>query len=244
MLRAMSLSETFPACHPQPALRLAAALGGTLWTVGALGRTRTPRLTAHHWARRTLRLMGVEARLLAPIPAGAQVWASNHLSWLDPLIYLSLRPSMAMAKAEVAAYPLIGRGAGRIGLRFVDRGNLFSRAAALRAMVRDLAAGEDFLLFPEGTTTTGEGLAPLYEGGLRMAHRLGVKLLPLRLASAAAYYPWIGDDSLVPHLQRVVRHRGTRVTVQPGPLLDPADWPEEDLWIEAIRRHLSAPSAV
>jgi 1-acyl-sn-glycerol-3-phosphate acyltransferase len=211
--------------------------------MGELGHTRTPRISAHKWARRVLRTMGVEARLLAPIPAGAQVWVSNHLSWLDPLIYLSLRPSAALAKAEVAAYPLIGAGAMRIGLRFVDRASLFSRAAALRAMVRDLNAGEDFLLFPEGTTTSGEQLAPLYEGGLRMAHRLGVKLLPLRLASEDAHYPWIGDDSLVPHLQRVVRNRGTLVTICPGPVLDPAQWPDEDLWVQAIRAHLSAPAA-
>jgi 1-acyl-sn-glycerol-3-phosphate acyltransferase len=151
---------------------------------------------------------------------------------------------MALAKAEVAAYPLIGRGARRVGLRFVDRACLFSRAAALRTMVRDLDAGEDFLLFPEGTTTTGEFLAPLYEGGLRMAYRLKVKLLPLRLATGDAHYPWIGDDSLVPHLERVVRNRSTRVTIQPGPVLDPADWRDEDLWVQTIRMHLSAPAPV
>jgi 1-acyl-sn-glycerol-3-phosphate acyltransferase len=243
MLGVMNPSEEFPPFHPRPALRLAATLGGTLWTVGELGRTRTPRLSAHRWARLTLLRMGVKVRLLAPVPPGAQVWVSNHLSWLDPLIYLSLRPSMALAKAEVAGYPLIGQGASRIGLRFVDRDNLFSRAAALRAMVRDLNAGEDFLLFPEGTTTCGDQLAPLCEGGLRMAYRLGVKLLPLRLASADAHYPWIGDDSLVPHLQRVARSRNTQVTILPGPMLDPAQCPDENLWVEAIRSHLATPAA-
>ncbi len=238
----MRLPEVFPPLHPRPAFRLATTLGGTLWTVGELGRTRTPRIAAHLWARRTLLRMGVEVRLLEPVPPGAQVWVSNHLSWLDPLIYLSLRPSMALAKAEVAAYPLIGQGAARIGLRFVDRDNLFSRAAALRAMVRDLHAGEDFLLFPEGTTTRGDRLAPLHEGGLRMAYRLGVKLLPLRLASEDAHYPWIGDDSLVPHLKRVAQSRGTRVSVLPGPVLDPAACGNEDLWVETIRLHLSAPA--
>ena len=235
----MGEPELFIPFHPRPALRLAATLGGTLWTMAELARTRTPRLSAHRWAGRTLLRMGVEARLLAPIPPGAQVWVSNHLSWLDPLIFLSLRPSCALAKAEVAGYPLIGRGASRIGLRFVDRDDLFSRAAALRGMVRDLRAGRDFLLFPEGTTTPGDRLAPLREGGLRMAHRLGVKVLPFRIASEDPHYPWIGDDSLMPHLKRVVRSRGTRVTERPGPLLDPGDW-EEDLWVQAIRRHLSA----
>ena len=192
----------------------------------------------HAWAGRILRALGVDVRLAAPIPPGAQVWVSNHLSWVDPLIYLSLRPSLAMAKAEVASYPLIGSGAARIGLRFVDRANLFSRAAALRAMVRDLAAGEPFLLFPEGTTTAGPGLAPLRQGGLRMAYRLGAKLLPVRLSSPDPCYPWIGDATLVPHLRRLMRSRNTRVLVRPGPVLDPADWADEDQWVQAIRMHL------
>lgn len=239
----MSETKDFPPFHPQPTLRLLAALGGTFMTVSRVGWVRQPQRSVHRWSRHLLRRLGVEVSLAGPIPDGAQLWVSNHLSWLDPIIFLALRPSGALAKAEVAGYPLLGFGARRAGLRFVDRDDLFSRAAALRGMVRDLHAGEDFLLFPEGTTTCGDQLAPLREGGLRMAHRLGVKLLPFRLASEDPHYPWIGDDSLVPHLKRVVRNRDTRVTVQPGPILDPADWPDEDLWVQAIRLHLSAPAA-
>jgi 1-acyl-sn-glycerol-3-phosphate acyltransferase len=235
--------ETFPALHPMPSLRLATSLGETLWTVARLSRTASPRRSAQAWARRTLRLLGVETRLAAPIPFGAQVWVSNHLSWMDPLVYLSLRPSMALAKAEVADYPCIGHGARSLGLRFVDRADLFSRAAALRGMVRDLHAGEAFLLFPEGTTTTGDHLATLHEGGLRMAYRLGVRLLPLRIASPDSHYPWIGDDSLLPHLQRVAQTRRTRVAVHPGVVLDPAAWPDEDRWVDSIRRQLAPPPA-
>ena len=105
-------------------------------------------------------------------------------------------------------------------------------------MVRDLRAGLDFLLFPEGTTTPGDRLAPLYEGGLRMAHRLGVRLLPLRLANVDGHYPWIGDDELLPHLRRLARFRRTRVTVRPGSVLDPAVCRDEEAWISIIRNHL------
>jgi 1-acyl-sn-glycerol-3-phosphate acyltransferase len=234
----MGPSERYPAFHPVPALRLAASFGGTVWAVGSVNLRRPALASAHVWARRMVKLLGVEPRLESPIPDGAQVWVSNHLSWLDPLIYLSLRPAMALAKAEVAAYPLIGQGAARI-VRFVDRADLFSRAAALRGIVKDLDAGEDFLLFPEGTTTCGDHLAPLYEGGLRMAYRMGVKLLPLRLATSAGHYPWIGDDSLVPHLKRMAQNRVTRVSIHPGSVLDPAVCADEELWVRTIRQHLA-----
>ena len=180
----------------------------------------------------------MEASLAGPVPDGAQLWVSNHLSWLDPMIFLGLRAGGALAKAEVADYPMLGFGARRAGLRFVDRDSLFSRAAALKGLRRDLREGQAFLLFPEGTTTPGEGLAPLREGGLRMAYRLGIKVLPFRLAGADGHYPWIGDDALLPHLQGLARARKTRVEVHPGPVLDPAEFRNEDRFVEAIRAHM------
>ena len=239
----MSLAKGLPyaACHPVPVFRLGMSLLSTGWILAVVkGRTRLSS-TVKAWAGRVISALGIEVTLAEPIPSGAQLWVSNHLSWVDPLIYLSLRPCRVMAKAEVAEYPVIGSGACRIGLRFVKRENLFSRACALRRLFQDLEAGEDFLLFPEGTTTLGTQLAPLYEGSLRMAFRLGIKVLPLRLASEDAHYPWVGDDPLFPHLKALAWSPATRVAIHPGPVLDPVQFPDEAGWLRAIRSHLEAP---
>jgi 1-acyl-sn-glycerol-3-phosphate acyltransferase len=105
-------------------------------------------------------------------------------------------------------------------------------------MTADLRAGEDLLLFPEGTTTRGPSLAPLQEGGLRVAHRLGVRTLTFRLDCEDAHYPWVGDDSLLPHLKTMARSRRTRITVRPGRILDPRDCPDEEHWVRLIRNQL------
>jgi len=228
----------YPAGHPAPALRLLGALGGAALASGAMGWRRRPQWALHCWARRILRRLGVEATLATPVPEGGQLWVSNHLSWLDPVVFLSLRPSGALAKAEVAAYPLIGSGARKAGLRFVDRDNLFSRAAALKTLRRDLRGGLPFLLFPEGTTTAGD-LAPLREGGLRMAYRLGIPVLPFRLEGADPHYPWVGDATLLPHLQGLARARRTRISVLPGEVLVPGAFASEDGFVESIRSHLN-----
>jgi 1-acyl-sn-glycerol-3-phosphate acyltransferase len=204
-----------------------------------MGWRREPHLALHRWARRILAGLGVETTLAAPIPEGGQLWVSNHLSWLDPMIFLGLRPGGALAKAEVAGYPVIGPGARRAGLRFVNRDCTFSRAAALKTLRRDLRAGLPFLLFPEGTTTDGGSLAPLREGGIRMAYRLGIAVLPFRLGGADPHYPWVGDATLLPHIQGLARARRTRVTVHPGPVLRPEDFPDEARFVAEIRRHMS-----
>jgi 1-acyl-sn-glycerol-3-phosphate acyltransferase len=225
-------------------LRLGLSLCSTFWTLAAgAGGPRPPRRGLQNWARRVLQALGVQVAITAPVQAGGQLWVSNHLSWLDPLVYLSLRPSRVLAKAEVADYPGIGAGARRCGIRFVQRENLFARASTLRTLVRDLRAGDEVLVFPEGTTTCGQRLAPLHEGSLRMAYRLGVTVLPFRLASADPHYPWVGDAELFPHLRGVARNRATRVALHPGQVLEPARFPNEGAWLLAIRSHLETPVA-
>ena len=227
--------------HPVPFLRMGLSFLSTGWTLAAVKRQARASLSLQAWATRMLSALNIQVAFSAPIPAGGQLWVSNHLSWVDPLVYLSLRPCRVMAKAEVAHYPAIGAGARRIGLRFVQRENPFSRACALRTLLRDLNAGDDFLVFPEGTTTHGEQLAPLHEGSLRMAYRRGISVLPLRLASADAHYPWVGDAPLFPHLMALAWNRGTRVSVHPGEVLVPGRFPDEQAWLRCIRSHLETP---
>ena len=228
--------------HPLPYLCMGGSLLSTGWTI-ARAKSRPGSMSAlQHWASHVLSCLRIQVTLTRPMPVDGQLWVSNHLSWVDPLIYLSLRPSRVMAKAEVADWPVIGRGARRIGLRFVQRECMFSRARALRALRGDLQAGEGFLVFPEGTTTAGRQLAPLYEGSLRMAYRTGVAILPLRLASEDAHYPWVGDDPLLPHILTIARKRRTRVSVDPGEVMRPLHYPSEESWLRAIRFQLENPA--
>jgi len=236
-------ARPYPAFHPVPLARLGLSMLCTCWTLARVGLKAAPAPMVQAWATRVLRALGVQVAWAGPVPPGGQLWVSNHLSWLDPLVYLSLRPSRVIAKVEVAGYPAIGPGAKRIGVRFVRRGNLFSRASTLRALGRDLRAGDPFLVFPEGTTTDGGCLAPLREGALKMAYRQGVTVLPLRLTSDDAHYPWVGDAELFPHLRGVAWSRSTRVEVHPGPVLVPAQFPSEAAWLRAIRAHLETPVA-
>lgn len=228
----------------RPALRLSAVLMDSLWSIGRMSVSRRPDALLSPWCRRLLPRMGIETRLEAPIPVGGQLWVANHLSWLDPMVLMALRPSGILAKAEVADYPVVGPGARRAGLRFVRREDPLSRAAALARLTSELRAGRDFLIFPEGTTTCGETLAPLYEGSLKLAYRLQVTVLPLHLASDDAHYPWTGQAELLPHLQKLCDTPRTRVRVRPGPVLHPTDYLTEGAWIRQIRSHLHPWNAI
>jgi 1-acyl-sn-glycerol-3-phosphate acyltransferase len=214
---------------------------GVLWPTFAL----LPRLAAgtepqpglHRWARRLLPALGVEVEVQGHLRPDLPLWVANHLSWVDPVILMSLRPMGTVAKGEVADYPAIGRLAKRSGIHFVDREDPTSRAAALVSFMASLRNGRDMLLFPEGTTTRGERLADFYEGGLRAAFRLGLPAQPIRISSPAAHYPWTGDETLLPHLKTLFATR-TPVTVAAGEPLHPADFSDADQWLAAFRASL------
>jgi lyso-ornithine lipid O-acyltransferase len=214
-------------------------LGMTTWTIGRLHAAGDPERLMHGWVRSILRALRVHVEVQGELHAWPQLWVSNHLSWLDPLVLMGLRPMGALAKSEVARYPLIGPASRKIGLSFVDRSDPTSRASALARLVSELRKGESMLLFPEGTTTRGERLAPLQEGGLRAAFRCGTPIQTMRISSEDAAYSWIGDDSLLPHIVRIMKASGTRIRVQAGAVLEPWQFPDEEQWIDAIRRELA-----
>jgi 1-acyl-sn-glycerol-3-phosphate acyltransferase len=214
---------------------------GVLWPTFAL----LPRLAAgtepqpgmHRWARRLLPALGVELEVAGHPRKDIPLWVANHLSWVDPVALMSLRPMGTIAKGEVTGYPLIGRWAQKSGIHFVDRDDASSRAAALVSFAASLREGRDMLLFPEGTTTRGERLAPFYEGGLRAAYELGLPAQPFRLSSPAPHYPWTGDETLLPHLRTLFTTRTPLTVVAEAPL-HPAGFKNPDQWIAAFRTAL------
>jgi 1-acyl-sn-glycerol-3-phosphate acyltransferase len=219
---------------------------GVLWPTFALlpqlaaGAEQQPGM--HRWARRLLPALGVELEIQGHPRSDIPLWVANHLSWVDPVVLMSLRPMGTIAKGEVASYPIIGRWAKKSGIHFVDRGDATSRAAALASFTTSLQDGCDMLLFPEGTTTRGERLATFYEGGLRAAFDLGLPAQPLRISSPAPHYPWTDKETLLPHLQTLFATR-TPVTVVAEEALYPADFCDHTAWLSAFRAALSPRSS-
>ena len=215
---------------------------GVLWPTAALlprlaGGAEAPSVL-HGWARCLLPALGLDVSIQGRLRTDVPLWVANHLSWVDPVVFLSLRPMGTIAKREVLSYPILGRLARRSGMQFVDRTEPTSRAAALVAFCTALRGGRDMLLFPEGTTTRGGRLAPLYAGGLHAAYELGIPAQPLRIDSPAAHYPWTGDETLLPHLRTLLGTR-TPVVITAGAALYPSDYPDPLAWLAAFQAALT-----
>lgn len=204
------------------ALLLASWFGAAAFAVAVitlaspLTRDRGARLRAaafRAWSRVATRIVGLRIEATGPAPRGSFFLVANHLSYLDVIVLGATVRATFVAKAEVAAWPLIGRLCRALGTVFLDRTRKRDLLRVLPILDQRLRAGHGVVIFPEGTTGDGSRVLPFRSPLFAAATRAG---LPAHVATltyetpAGAAHPseaicWWGDMAFVPHLLAFLR---------------------------------------
>jgi 1-acyl-sn-glycerol-3-phosphate acyltransferase len=170
-------------------------------------------------AENTCAIHGVRTILRGKPPQGPCVIVANHISYFDPLIVASYCPLTAIAKREVASWPIVGEFVKRLGTLFVERDNPASGARVLREAMGLLRRGVSVLVFPEGTTTRGDQVLPFRRGIFGAALRAGVPIVPVALSYEREDAAWVGNTTFISHYARTMAQACTRVSVEFLPVL-------------------------
>ena len=216
---------------PVRVLRLMALIVVLLGGVGVALATpvlsRAARARAKRgWFRAMLRASGVRMRVVgggppAGGPTGTLVTA-NHVSWLDIPAVLAVEPARVVAKSDVRGWPVIGLLAARGGTLFIDRNRLRRLPSTVAAIAGVLRDGQNVLVFPEGSTWCGRTQGRFYPAAFQAAIDAGAPVRPVALryrladgslTTAAAF---VGDDTLIASVMRVVATRGLVVELVSG----------------------------
>lgn len=199
------------------------------------GKRRFARL---YWAG-VCRLLGLRRRVVgerAESRGRPVLFVANHTSWLDVPALGGTLTACFVAKSEVGTWPGV-RVIARLG-----RTVFVSRRASETGRERDgmrarLAAGDDLILFPEGTSSDGARVLPFRSAFLAVAEGADPPLVqPVSVVydrldglptgrTARPVSSWYGDMDLGSHFYRLARHRSLRATIVLHPPLDPADFP-------------------
>jgi len=131
-------------------------------------------------------ILGILARVevvgFENMPAGGFVIAANHIGRLDAALayYVLDRPDIIMVVAEKYEKYAIFRWLVKLtnGL-FVDRYN--ADIHAIRETLRRLQQGQVFTITPEGTRSRSGNLIEAKPGGIYLAWKAGVPVLPVAL---------------------------------------------------------------
>jgi 1-acyl-sn-glycerol-3-phosphate acyltransferase len=200
-------------------------------------RLRVPGLPAEHrrraaqrWARRMLRTLRVEVRARGHVPApGAPLLlVANHVSWLDSYALNTVSAARFVAKSEVCGWPLIGPIAVGFGTFFLKRGCYRAAARMVGGLAEVLCAAQPVGVFPEGTTSEGNGLLRFYPAMFQAAVLSGARVQPVAVryrgadgapTGAAAY---VGDMSVLDSIRRLLREPGLTAELVFCAPLDPS----------------------
>jgi lyso-ornithine lipid O-acyltransferase len=172
-------------------------------------------------ARSVLAAMGIRSSIAGGPPRTGLV-VSNHLSYLDIIVFSAAMPCCFVAKREVEDWPYFGRAARAAGTIFLDRSNSGSANRAAEEIGGRLPGAVPILLFPEGTSSDGTRLLPFHP---RLIQPAVLAAAPVT-AAAIRYLPppggeerqfcWYGEESFLPHLWKVLGASGFSVHIDFG----------------------------
>jgi 1-acyl-sn-glycerol-3-phosphate acyltransferase len=148
-----------------------------------------------------------------------RIFVANHRSGLDIPLLLSLVEARCISRHDLANWPIIGRGARRVGTLFVDRESRRSGAAVLKEVAHAVDNGLGVAMFPEGTSYKGDEVREFRTGAFNAARRANAQLMPVGLAYSdeAAYF---FHETFMAHIKRLVSAKSMSVAVQFGAPID------------------------
>ena len=175
------------------------------------------------WSRGLCRILGIQLRTQGTVHPGVALFVANHISWLDIFCIAAVCPTHFLSKQEVAGWPLFGWLCRRAGTAFIRRGGDNGAGAAMEQLVWRLRNDERVLIFPEGTSTTGETVRHFHPRLFQAAilARCPVQAIALRYPLAGGInpvVPFVGNDELLPHLWRLLGEPGIRAELHFGQL--------------------------
>jgi lyso-ornithine lipid O-acyltransferase len=178
----------------------------------------------HRFCARSLRGMGIEISVVGRFPERGAV-ISNHLSYLDIVVFAALHPCVFVSKAEIRSWPVVGWMTTMSGTVYVARGHGGSAMKARKGMQAAVDAGLPVVFFPEGTTSNGSQLLKFHSGLLAQVIETGSPVTAAYMsygfaedngpdASLADDVCYWGNRNMWVHVFKFLGLRGVRAEVR------------------------------
>lgn len=201
-------------------------VGRTLAAGSPRRRLRWRHWLLRRWSRGTARLFGMRITIRGTPPAVPFFLVSNHLSYLDIILFYGCLDCVFIAKHDMRRWPVLGFLTHVMENIWVNRESKRDAVRVLREIDRAVSIGDGVVLFPEGTTSAGDGMLPFRAALLDWAAR---REYPVHCA-AVSYRTspqeppahlsvcWWGDMPFGPHVLGLTRMAGFEAEVTFAPV--------------------------
>lgn len=124
-------------------------------------------------------------------PGQSYVLVANHLSLVDIYVlygFTGLDIKWVMKK-ELRSVPVLGLACELMGHIYVDRSNTDKALDSIQRAKKRIKDGMCVVFFPEGTRSRTQELRQFKKGAFRMAHDLGVSIVPVSIHNTNRILP-------------------------------------------------------
>jgi len=178
------------------------------------------------FGRLALVIIGIKLRVSgAPLPRGGVFFVTNHVSYLDGIIAAGMFPLIFISRGDLKTWPLFGIFSSLSETIFVNRTSASGIHQEIERIGTALVHGVSVILFPEGTTTEGNGMMPFKSSFFQAPIECVCDIIPFtiryvkvngRLLDAATKDAifWYGDMEFAPHLFQLMGLRSIEVQVR------------------------------
>ncbi len=151
-------------------------------------------LVARLWGKWSLFWSGVDVRVKGGEHIQQnrpQVLMANHQSYYDVLALLGYIPSRFtwIAKKELFRIPIFGFVMKRAKYIEVDRKNHARAIAGMELASQQIREGTSVMIFPEGTRSSDGNLLSFKKGGIMLALKAGVPIIPIGISGSREILP-------------------------------------------------------
>lgn len=166
---------------------------------------------ARKWAQSGLSMNGSSIQLIGVenVPeSGGVLFVANHQSNFDIPIMIAHVPRDKgfIAKLELLKVPSFSRWMKYIGCVFIDRKDPRQSLKDINDAAERLKAGHSLVIFPEGTRSADGTVAPFKAGGLKLALKAKVPVVPVTIS---------GSKNIMPKGSSLIKSASVKVIISP-----------------------------
>ena len=203
---------------------LAKLLGHPLGWVFPATRAPVHEAICRAWARGIAAVIGLHIRVEGRPPRAPFVLVANHLGYIDIVTLMAHAPGVFVSRGDVAGWPVLGTLAKAADTIFIDRA-LRRDVVRVNALIDAvLQRGLGLMMFPEGTSSSGEQVLPFRSSLLEPAVALGRPVSHATLAyrtgpghgPAREAVAWWGDMTFPDHFWALLQLPRIDATVRFG----------------------------
>lgn len=197
-----------------------------IWTKDLVQRRRLATRTVSFFSRQALRLMNFKVNLIEPPHENKPyLLVGNHLGFLDILVTASQHPTLFITSVDMRKTPGLGFLTEMGGSLFVERRSRSRIMHEILEIREALQQGFSVVLYPEGTSTSGERVLPFKKSLMTAAAGTGVPILPMVINYRKVngepmshrwrdFVFWYGDLAFAPTLIRILSLKSTEVDLE------------------------------